>query len=98
MKVILNFDLIPNLEKQFPGTVIIPYTPGGSRPTYSMADTVVMADRRKYTTEQMCAYARKAAPLAKEVIILGRPGDPSHDTKMAKVPTNGGALMLASVM
>ena len=97
-KVILNYDLIPGLEKDFPNAVVIPYVPNGSRPAFSMCDTVVMADRRKLTTEQMCAHAKKAAPLAEEVIIWGRHGDHSHDTRMAKFPTNGGTPMLAHAM
>ena len=91
-KVILNYDLLPGLERQFPGAVLVPFVPGGSHARFSMCDTVVMADRKALTREQMCAYARKAAPLAKDVIVLGRSTDPSHDTKMAKFPANGGSL------
>ena len=92
-KVILNYDCLPGLDRRFPDAVLIPFIPGGSQAKFSMCDTVVMADRPAISTEQMCAYARKAAPLAKDVIVLGRSSDPSHGTKQAKFPANGPATV-----
>lgn len=98
-KVILNYDnLSPEgLEKQFPGAVLVPFVPGGSKATHSMCDTVVMRNRSALSTEQMCAWARKAAPLAKAVIILGRASDPSHDEQSTKrpLPPKGGLFSYA---
>ena len=75
-KVILNYDSLPGLENRWPTAVIRPLS--GSREPDYMADTVCIVQRYGMSTEQVCAMARKAAPLARTVFIDGYT-NPSHD-------------------
>ena len=83
-KVILNYDNLEGLEIRYPQAVIQKNEPRhfkGSMPGYFMADTVIMKNRPGLSSNELCAMARRAAPLATRIIVLGRAIDPSHDTK-----------------
>ena len=80
-KVILNYDNIPGMEIRYPQAVIQPCETGKSKPKYYMADTVVMRDRIGLSGSQLCAMAKAAAPLARKLVVIGKPMDRSRETK-----------------
>ncbi len=82
MCVILNYDNIPGIDRRFPDAVIRANI-GGRWVPDMMADTVYMLRKPDMSREDMCRMAKKAAPLAKTVIIEGLAADPSHDTRIS---------------
>ena len=91
-KVILNYDNIPGLENRYKGAVIQPYKPGASRAKYFMADTVHMTRREGMSREQMTKLAKKAAPLADQVVIDGMPDNLSYNNKAGIFPAHAFAV------